>query len=360
MFDYLEGGCDDETGLQHNREALRRYRMVPRYGVDVARRDLNAEVFGRTYAAPIGIAPTGQVGLYRPKGELLFAEAARSRNIPYVMSAVSSSRMEEVVAKAPENVWLQLYGMKDWAILEDLARRAEAAGVKTVVLTIDFPVPGNREGLRRNGFMGKMPLRIKLEALKHPAWLWEWFSTGGSVLANYVDYVPSKDPKAALMLIAPVSDFTWEHVSRFRELWKGKLLVKGVLHPADAAEAVRRGADGIYVSNHGGRQLDLAPSPFEMLPLIREAVGKGPELVVDSGVRRGSDVILARCLGASLALMGRAPNYGAAAAGLEGVQHAIDIVRRETDLILGQLGCARLADLGPHILFDSARGEFCG
>jgi L-lactate dehydrogenase (cytochrome)/(S)-mandelate dehydrogenase len=360
MFDYLEGGCDDERGLAYNREALQRYRLVPRYCRDVSQRDLSLELFGKTYAAPFGIAPTGQVGLYATKGELLFAEAAKRAGVPYVMSAVSSTRLEEVVARAPENVWLQLYSMADWSIVEDLARRAKAAGVRTIVLTVDFPTAANREGVRRNGFLGKMPLRIKLEALKHPGWLWEWFTTGGSKLANYVDYVTSDHPMAAFALIAPVSNVTWEHVSRFREMWQGQLVVKGLLHPLDAVEAVKRGADGVYVSNHGGRQLDLAPSPFEMLPLVRKAIGDAPKILVDSGVRRGSDVIVARCLGADLALMGRAPNYGAAAGGLKGVELTLDIVRRETDMIFGQLGCQSLKDLGPQLLFDSARGEFCG
>jgi L-lactate dehydrogenase (cytochrome)/(S)-mandelate dehydrogenase len=360
MFDYLEGGCDDEGGLAHNRAALGRHRLVPRFCVDVSRRSLEATLFGRTYAAPFGIAPTGQVGLYRHKGELLFAEAAAQANLPYVMSAVSSTRLEEAARVAPENLWLQIYAMRDWAIVEDLARRAEAAGVRTLVLTVDFPVPGNREGLRRNGFMGKMPLRIQLEALKHPGWLWEWFTTGGSVLANYVDYVESKHRHAPLALIAPVSDVTWTHVEKLRELWKGDLLVKGLLHPQDAVRAVGLGAEGIYVSNHGGRQLDLAPAPVEMLPLIRKAVGEGLRLVVDSGIRRGADVVVALCQGADLVLMGRAPNYAVAAGGLQGVTHLMALMRREIDLVVGQLGCTRLDELGPHLLFDSARGDFCG
>jgi L-lactate dehydrogenase (cytochrome)/(S)-mandelate dehydrogenase len=223
---------------------------------------------------------------------------------------------------------------------------------------VDVPVGSNREGLRRNGFMGKMPWRIKFEALKHPGWMMEYLTYGEPKLANYLQYAGG-DQKKALGIIMPPA-YTWEAVQRLRDLWKGQLLIKGILSPKGAAKAVELGADGIYVSNHGGRQLNRSPAPFEMLPIIRKAVGDRATLVIDSGVRRGSDVILARAMGASLALMGRVPNYGAAAGGLRGVSHSLEIIRREADMVLGQMGCTSVKDLGPHMLFDSQRGEFCG
>jgi L-lactate dehydrogenase (cytochrome)/(S)-mandelate dehydrogenase len=153
-------------------------------------------------------------------------------------------------------------------------------------------------------------------------------------------------------------NYNWDQVARLREIWKGQLLVKGILHPNDAAKAVQLGCDGIYVSNHGGRQLNTAPAPFEMLPLMRKAVGDKAEIVVDSGIRRGTDVVLAHCLGASMCFMGRAPNYGVAAGGLKGVLHTIDLTRREVEAVLGQIGCNSIDELGPHMLFDSVKGAF--
>lgn len=357
ILDFLEGGCDDEDGVLHNRRAMQRYRLVPSYCIDISKRSLNTTIFGQTYAAPFGIAPTGQSSVFRHNAELYFAEAAAQKNIPYVMSPVSGVTLEEAAAKANGNLWQQVYGMKEWSTVEDVVKRAAAAGVKTIVWTVDVPVASNREGLRRNGFMGKMPLRIKLEALTHPGWMMEYFRYGQPVLANYLRYVPNGNPMAALALVmAP--NYTWDQVSRLRELWKGQLLVKGILNPTDAAKAIQLGCDGIYVSNHGGRQLNTAPAPFEMLPLMRKAVGDKAEIVVDSGIRRGTDVVLAHCLGASMCFMGRAPNYGVAAGGLKGVLHAIELTRREVETVLGQIGCNSIDELGPHMLFDNVKGEF--
>jgi len=364
VYDFVEGGCDDEQGIRHNADFLSRYKLTPRYGVDVSPPDTSAQIFGRTYAAPIGIAPTGLAGLFRPGAELMFARAAAAANIPYAMSVMSSATLESAVALAPENLWFQVYGCKDRDLLRDLLRRARDVGVTTLAFTMDCPVLANRERNTRNGFGGRMPLPIWLESLTHPAWIWDYIRTGGTpVLENFVQYTANKDRAEATAFSysqIPSSNQTWDDVKMLRDNWPGALVVKGLQHPHDAVQAVKAGADGIWVSNHGGRQLDRAPSPMETLQPIRAAVGPKPRLIVDGGISRGADVVLARCLGADLAFMGRTAVYGAAAGGPAGVAKALEIMQREVRNLLVQLGCPRLEDLGPDMLFDSQRGEFWG
>jgi (S)-mandelate dehydrogenase len=362
-FDFVEGGVEDEEGLLHNEAAFRRYRMVPRYLVDVSQRDQSVTLFGRTYASPFGIAPTGLSGLFRRNADLMFAEAAAAANIPYVMSSVTNGSLEAAARIAP-NMWFQIYGTNDRAIMHDLVRRARDAGIATLVITVDVPMIQKRERNMRNGFTRplKLPASTVLEALLHPGWVFEYFRHGGlPMMENWIAYAPAGASADAVADIygaqTPSADQTWRDLEEIRRLWPGTLLLKGVLHPDDAVRSIELGADGIYVSNHGARQLDRATSPLEMLPSIRAAVGDRVPLVMDSGIRRGSDVLVARCLGVEVAFVGRATMYGAAAGGLPGVQRAIEILRQEVDLTLGALGCPALSALGPHILFDSAAGR---
>jgi (S)-mandelate dehydrogenase len=364
-FDFVEGGVEDEEGLAYNEAAFRRYRMVPRYLVDVSQRDQSVTLFGRRYASPVGIAPTGISGLFRRNADLMFAEAAAAADIPYVMSSVTNASLEAAARIAGKNMWFQIYGTADRAIMHDLIRRARDAGIATLVVTVDVPMTQKRERNIRNGFTRplKMTPAVVLEALLHPGWLVEFFRHGGiPMMENWTAYAPTganADHVAGIYAAqTPSADQTWRDLEEIRRIWPGTLVVKGVLHPRDAVRSVELGADGIYVSNHGGRQLDRAPSPIDMLPVIRTAVGDKVPLVMDSGVRRGSDVILARCLSAEVAFVGRATMYGAAAAGFRGVEKAIEILRREVDLTLGALGCPKLSDLGPHMLLDNATGEF--
>ena len=325
-FDFVEGGVEDEEGLLHNETALRRYRMVPRFLVDVSKRDQSITLFGRTYASPFGIAPTGLSGLFRRNVDVMFAEAAAAANIPYVMSSVTNGSLEAAAKIAP-NMWFQIYGTKDRAIMHDLVRRARDAGVATLVITVDVPMLHKRERNMRNGFTRplKLPASTILEALLHPGWIYEYFRHGGlPMMENWIAYAPAGASAGAVADIyaaqTPSADQTWRDLEAIRQLWPGTLLLKGVLHPDDAAKSIALGCDGIYVSNHGARQLDRATSPIEMLPIIRAAVGDHVPLVMDSGIRRGSDVLVAHCLGAQVAFVGRATMYGAAAGGLVGVQ----------------------------------------
>ncbi len=373
MFDFIEGGAEDEVGLATNEAAFRRRRLVPRYYVDTSARHQRASLFGRTYASPFGIAPTGLAGAFYPDAELHLARAAAAANIPYVMSGAANASMEQVARLAPDNLWYQIYGARDRAIAADLVRRAGDCGLRTIVVTADVPVSSNRERNRRNGF-GR-PLRLGLgtilESLLHPQWLAQYVRGGGlPVMGNWAPYAPAgASANAVADMFAtqtPDASQTWQDLETIRRLWPHKLVVKGLLHPEDARIAAGIGVDGIIVSNHGGRQLDLAPSPVEVLPQIRAAVGKDMALLLDSGVRRGADIVIALCLGADFVLTGRATLYGAIAGGTEGVQKAVSILQREIDLVLGQVGCVDLGGLGPHMLLENfwtaalGRGEPAG
>ena len=361
-FDFIEGGVDDELCLRRNREAFERYSILPRYLVDVSSRDQTTTVLGKKYSHPFGISPMGLAGLFRPNADLMLAEAAAAANIPYLMSSASNNSIEAAAKVAPHNTWFQIYGARTDDITIDLVRRAIDLGLSTLVVTVDVPVNSNRERNKRNGFTRPLRMRpaILVEALRHPAWLYRYFRAGGiPVMQNWQPYAPhGADANAVNDLygtMTPAPSVSWATIERIRAMWPGTLALKGILHPDDAVRAVDMGADAIIVSNHGGRQLDVAPAPLEMLPSIRDAVGGRAELIYDSGIRRGSDVLIAMCLGVRMVLFGRPPLYGAAAAGTRGVTRVLDILSKEIDTLLTQIGCARLDLLGPHMLLERGR-----
>jgi (S)-mandelate dehydrogenase len=364
MFDFIEGGVEDEVGLRTNANAFRELRLMPRYFIDTSRREQRAGLFDRTYASPFGIAPTGMAGAFRRDAELCLAQAAAEADIPYLMSGASNASMEQGAKLAPKNLWYQIYGARDRAFQLDLVKRANALGLTTIAVTCDVPVSSNRERNRRNGFVRplRMTLPTILEAMLHPAWVTNYFRHGGlPMLANWQAYAPEgASPDAVADVFAkqtPDPSQTWRDLEAIRTAWPGKLLVKGIMHPEDARIATGLGVDGLIVSNHGARQLDMMPSPLDVLPMIRAAVGPDVPLLLDSGVRRGSDIVAALCLGADFVMTGRATLYGATAGGLEGVKKAVSILQREIDLVLGQLGAVNLEALGPHYLLDTVRAE---
>ena len=347
-FDFIEGGADDEHGLRRNREAFGCYNLVPRYLVDVSQRDQSVNLLGHTYASPIGIAPTGLAGLFRRDADCMLAQAAVEHNIPYLMSSASNHAIETAARIAPDHVWFQIYCTPQQRINLDLVRRARDANVKTLVVSVDVPVNANRERNRRNGFTRpfKMTPRIALDALTHPGWLLDYLRSGGiPLMQNWAPYAPkgatAQEVADVFGSLTPNPMTTWKTLEQIRSLWSGQLVVKGLLHPDDAKAAVALGVDAIIVSNHGGRQLDAAPSPIDMLPAVLAAVPNTP-IMVDSGVRRGSDIVIALCLGARFTFFGRPTLYGAAAAGLKGVAKTIELVRAEIDLVMAQIGCTRL------------------
>ncbi len=366
IFDYIVGGVEDERGLARNEAAFHRHRLLPRYLVDVSKRDQSATVFGRTYSSPFGISPTGGVGLYRREGEVMLAEAAAAENIPYIMSGGSNASMEEAARVAPNNVWFQLYAAKDGNLSDALIGRARDAGVGALVLTVDVPVHPKRERNYRSGFgrvrnggvMEALQLKpsVLLEAMTHPAWVIDYVKHGGAPgLGNWLPHAGPGASKADSIALGrsqtPAAAQTWRDLERYRRLFPRPLVVKGILNPADAIRAAEIGVDGIIVSNHGGRQLDQAPASLDALPAIKAAVGDKLTIMLDSGVRRGADILIARCLGAQFVFFGRPTLYGAIVGGVPGVKKVVDIFRNEIDLVMAQIGCPSLDQLGPDFLW---------
>lgn len=357
-FDFIDGGADDEHCLRRNREAFQQYRLLPRYLVDVSQRDQSTVLLGRRYASPFGISPTGLAGLFRPDADRMLAQAAREADIPFLLSSAANGALEDIAPLAPEHVWFQMYCTSDERINADLVQRARRAGVRVLVVSVDVPVNSNRERNRRNGFSRpfRMTPAVVLEALGHPAWVLRYLRTGGiPMMRNWLPYAREGATAGEVAdlygTLTPAPMVQWQHLQRIREAWAGPLVVKGLMHPADALQAVKLGVDALVVSNHGGRQLDAAPSPLEVLPAIRAAVGEDVELILDSGVRRGSDIVTARCLGAKAALFGRPTLFGVAAAGQAGAARALQIVRSEIDMVLAQIGCAAFDALDASFLW---------
>lgn len=364
MFDFIEGGVEDEVGLNTNAQAFRNARLVPRYYVDTSKREQKATLFGRSFSSPFGIAPTGMAGAFRKDAELFLSQAAHDADIPYLMSGASNAAMEAGAKLAPRNLWYQIYGARDRRFQLDLVRRAKDLGLSTIAVTCDVPVSSNRERNRRNGFVRplRMTLPTILEAMLHPEWVINYYRNGGlPMLGNWQPYAPDgSTPDQVADVFAkqtPDPSQTWRDLEAIRAAWPGKLLVKGIMHPEDARIALSSGVDGLIVSNHGARQLDNMPSPLEVLPMIRAAVGPDVPLLLDSGVRRGSDIVAALCMGADFVLTGRATLYGATAGGLAGVKKAVSILQREIDLVMGQIGAVTLNDLGPRFLLETVRAE---
>ena len=362
-YDFIEGGLEDERGIARNEEAFGEFRLVPRYGVDVVRVDQSTMLFGRRFASPIGIAPTGLGGLFRRGADLLLAEAARDADVPFIMSGSSTGLIEDLARIAPDHGWYQLYLAKDRRISEDMVRRARDAGISTLAITLDVPINSKRERNIRNGFVRPLRLtfRTKLEACLHPDWLVDYLRYGMPVLSNWQAYAPkgaSAAEIAEFVASQTPSPVLWRDVEAFRRQWPGNLVLKGIMHPEDAVRAAALGVDGIVVSNHGGRQLDRAPGPIEVLPAIHAAAGDKLTLMYDSGIRRGSDVIIALCLGAKFVFMGRPTLYGVAAGGMAGASRALQILKQEIGTAMAQLGAADVAGIGPQFLMWKDAGDF--
>ena len=360
-FDFIEGGCEDETCLDRNEKSYARYRLLPRYLLDVTARDQSVTLFGRTYASPFGIAPTGLAALFRPGGDLMLAGAARLANIPFIQSGASTASIEAVASAAPDHAWYQLYQPRDPKISDDLVRRAADAGMRTLVLTVDAQWGANHERNIRNGFSQplKMTPSIFLEALTHPAWLLDYLRHGMPVFEDFKRYAGGNaDARAVAEFLKSQGRMaqTWNDVDYFRRLWPGTFVLKGILHADDATRAANAGVDGIIVSNHGGRRIDRAPSSVDVFPAIHAAVGDRMTLMLDSGIRRGADIVTALCLGAKFCFVGRATVYGVAAGGLDGANRAVAILRDEVDLVMAQLGCSQLSHLGTQFLLAGGNG----
>jgi (S)-mandelate dehydrogenase len=358
VYEGIASGVEDEHGLARNEAAFLRHRLLPRHLVDVSQRDQSATLLGRTYASPFGISPTGIAGIFRRDAEIMLAQAASAAKVPFIMSGASMVSIERVARIDPANTWFQLYVARDAKITDDILRRARDAAFGTLVLTVDTPVLPKRERDTRNGF--RLPPRLSpldlLESLRHPRWVFDYLRHGGMPVME--TWAPYAAPGASAAEVATFfrtqspSIQTWRELAGFRRSWPGKLVVKGIMRASDAVRCAELGADGIIISNHGGKALDRAPASIELLPVIKAALGDRVAVMLDSGVRRGSDIIVARCLGADFVFVGRATLYGVAAAGHAGAIRALDILREEIDITLGLIGCPRFAQLGPDNLMN--------
>ncbi len=353
VFAYVSGGVEDNVSREDNRAVFREWALVPRVLRGVARRTTATTLFGHEYAAPFGIAPIGIAALYAYRGDLVLAKAAREANIPFAMSGSSLIRLEDVAQAAPDS-WFQAYLTGDEARFVPLVERIAAAGYGTLVVTVDVPMAGNRENNVRAGFSTPLrpTLRLAWDGMVRPRW------TVGTFLRTIVQHgMPHFEnnfaTRGAPILSPDVlrdysdrGDLDWDHFSKIRAMWKGRVIVKGVLDAEDARIAVDRGDDGIIVSNHGGRQLDGAISPLRVLPEIVAACPAVP-VMFDSGVRRGTDVLKALALGAKFVFLGRSFGYAASVGGEAGVRHAIDILRVEILRDMAMMGINRLDELSP-------------
>jgi len=353
VYAYVNGGVEDNVSRTANRAQFDDFDFVPRMLVRVSNRTLETSLFDKTYAFPFGIAPIGMSALYAYRGDLVMARAAKKANAAMVMSGSSLIRLEDVAAEAPDT-WFQVYLPGNRDHIKALVERVAAAGYRNLVFTVDCPVPANRENNVRAGFSAPLrpSLRLLWGGITHPRW------TFGSFLRTCVQHgMPHFEnnfaTRGAPILSANVlRDFSdrgnldWDDWDFVRRMWKGRLVIKGVLHPEDAKIARARGADAIWVSNHGGRQLDGAVAPLRILPQIVDAVPDIP-VMVESGFRRGTDVLKALALGASFVWLGRSFGYAASVAGEEGVAHAIGLLANEIRTSMAMVGVTRPSGLTP-------------
>jgi L-lactate dehydrogenase (cytochrome) len=350
LFHYIDGGAYDEQTLRRNVEDLRALALRQRVLKEVGEVDLSTELFGEKLALPVALGPVGLTGMYARRGEVQAARAAATKGVPFTLSTVSVCPIEEVQAQVSRPIWFQLYVLRDRAFMKNVLDRAWAVGVRTLVFTVDMPVPGARYRDAHSGMSGPhAAVRRVWQAVCHPRWSWDVGLMGrphdlGNVsaylghrigLEDYIGWLGKNfDPSIG-----------WRDLEWIRESWKGAMLIKGILDPQDAKEAVRFGADGIVVSNHGGRQLDGVLSSARALPAIADAVKGELKILADSGVRSGLDVVRMLALGADSVLLGRAFVYALAARGEQGVAHLLDLVASEMRVAMTLTGAKSLAGI---------------
>jgi (S)-mandelate dehydrogenase len=353
VFEFVDRGSEDEWAIAHNREAFRRLKLRNRALVDIAQRDVGTTLFGKKVALPLAIAPTGSAGLLWYEGDVALAKAAAKIGVPFTAAVSSLTSLEKIAEQAGGARWFQTYLWKDQALLENLLTRAERAGYETLIVTVDIGIGTNREFNYRNGQIN--PFRPSYptvrDILLRPRWMTQVLfrylaSTGmpkqqniGPEFTNAADPLRTRD--AAV---------TWDDFARLRDRWSGKLIIKGVVRASDAERAVSCGADGVVVSNHGGRNMDSAVASIDALPEVVKAVGARTTVLLDSGIRRGSDIVKALALGAKAVLIGRATLFGIAAGGQAGAAHALKLLCHEYEQTLAYVGCRSAHDLDRDVL----------
>jgi (S)-mandelate dehydrogenase len=356
IFDFFDGGAEDELTLNGNRTAFRQHPLIPRVLRDVSRVSVDTTFLGKRSALPLAVAPTGAVGFGRRGGDIAIARAAARHDIPYGLSTSATASIEDIANHAaPSRRWFQAYILRNRAFTDALIERAQAAGYEALMITVDLPVGGKRERDFRNDFA--IPFRYTarnvLDFASRPRWALAMLLHGVPGMSNLhgLDSV-ANNPNATASSVGRNYDpsFSWHDLERIRARWRGKLIIKGIIHTDDARRAVALGADALVVSNHGGRQLDAGMPALAALPAIAAAVGGSAEVMLDGGVRRGSDIVTALALGAKAVLIGRATLYGVCADGEAGAMRALDILRDELERTMQLCGVASISEIGPHLL----------
>ena len=358
VFDFFDGGAEDELTLDDNQAAFRRVKLLPKVLTDVSQIDTRTHLLGQSAALPIAIAPTGAVGFGWRGGDIAIARAAVAANIPYTLSSAATASIEQVARAAPGRLWFQAYILRNKPFLDGLIARALAADYEALMITVDLPVGGKRERDFRNHF--SVPFRFTaknlVDFLRHPRWLSDIVRYGMPVMENMVGL--EMQAKSATAIASSVGrsydpSFDWASLQKIRDQWPRKLIVKGILRPDDALRVARMGCDALVVSNHGGRQVDGAAATLDALPGVVQAVAGRMPVLLDGGVRRGSDVFKALALGADGVLVGRATLYGAVAGGEDGAHRALAILSDEFARTMQLCGTCTVADIKADLLFDN-------
>jgi L-lactate dehydrogenase (cytochrome) len=355
FFEYADGGSYNEETLRANRAELEPIKLRQRVMVDVSERSLATTIVGQKVSAPFALAPIGLCGMQHGDGEILSAQAAEEAEIPFTLSTMSINSIEQVAEATTKPFWFQLYVIRDRGFSKDILSRAAKAGCNALVLTVDLQVLGQRHRDIRIGMTVPPQIRLKniIDMATKPEWVFSILKGKSKTFGNLAGHVKGMDDVTSLaqwtnQQFDPA--LSWKDVDWIKKVWPGKLIIKGILDVEDAKTAVQLGADAIVVSNHGGRQLDGAPSSISALPAIAQAVGSDTEVLFDGGIRTGSDMLRALALGARACLIGRAYIYGLGAGGKPGVAKAIDILKKELSVSMALTGTTRVGDIGPQIL----------
>jgi L-lactate dehydrogenase (cytochrome) len=354
LFEYLDGGSYDEVTLKRNVEDLQSVALKQRVLRDVSSVELSTELFGKRWALPVGLGPVGLSGLYARRGEVQAAKAAAAANVPFTLSTLSACSIDEVARAAP--LWFQLYIVKDRGFVSDMIARAKAACCGALLLTVDLAVPGTRYRDYRAGLSGSMrgPVSRMSQVLRRPEWAWDVAVRGRPMTMGNLERVVGSNAALGDLMGWVARNFdasvTWKDVEWVRSQWDGPLVIKGILDPTDAREAVASGVDGLVVSNHGGRQLDGALSSTRALPAIADAVAGRMAVLADGGVRSGLDVVRMLALGADFVLLGRGWAYALAARGGTGVTHVLKLIEAEMRVAMALTACTSIGEIDESIL----------
>lgn len=354
-FDYLDGGCNSEVNLRRNTEEIREVQLKPYYLRDYDQISMQTELFGKTYAAPFGVAPIGLQGLMWPRASEILAKAAFEHNLPYILSTVGTADLETIAKITEGNAWFQLYHPTEDQLRDDLLRRAEAAGYEVLVILSDVPSFGYRSKEIRNGLAipPRMTLRNMIQIMSNPNWAIQTLLAGQPKFKTLEPYIPGGMNLRHLGLFMNktfTGRLSEEKVKILRDKWKGKLVIKGIASEEDAEKAVQLGLDGIIVSNHGGRQLDVGESTIKPTATIAERFGDQITIMMDSGIRTGPDIANALASGAAFTFLGRSFMYGVAALGKEGGHHTMSLLKKQFQQVMEQVCCERVQDLPNHLI----------